>query len=144
MGVYVYTSALRLKRKLFVISTLMSSSASLLEPQHSTDESSSPGKAAAAEESKTSLTSTSSISSVSSALPLSTASQSSCPSVSSLSSDLSKMSTSSSIGLASKSEAAPPSGAKVEEVVRGNSFRVSIKVAPRISLHEIFKLEVNR
>ena len=42
------------------------------------------------------------------------------------SSNSSRMSTSSSLGLSAQGEAAPPLGAKTEEVVRGIAFKVSI------------------
>ena len=65
--------------------------------------------------------------SVSSAPPFSSNSFSELSSVSTSesSADYSKMSTTSSLGLAAKGEAAPPLGAKNEEVVRGIPFKVS-------------------
>ena len=41
-------------------------------------------------------------------------------------SNSSRMSTSSSLGLSAQGEAAPPLGAKTEEVVRGIAFKVSV------------------
>ena len=80
--------------------------------------------------SSTSSSSNSNKPSVSSAPPLSSSSVEFCSvtsaeAVEAGSSNSSRMSTSSSLGLSAQGEAAPPLGAKTEEVVRGIAFKVS-------------------